>query len=45
VTTYRTRHLRRTHLREHLVDAGIGIAIGAPIAVLCWLSTLWILAR
>jgi hypothetical protein len=39
---YRTGRLRRALVREHLVDAVIGVAVGAPLAVVVWLVTLWL---
>ena len=38
-------YTRTVRLRHHLVDAGIGLAVGAPLAVLAWLATLWLQVR
>ena len=35
-------YTRGIRVRHHLADAGIGFAIGVPLAVLGWLATLWL---
>jgi hypothetical protein len=35
-------YTRGVRLRRHLADAGIGLAVGIPLAVLGWLVTLWL---
>jgi uncharacterized membrane protein YccC len=43
MATYRTRS--HHPLLERLVDNAIGASIGAAVAVLLWLGTLWLLFR
>lgn len=38
-------YTRSIRLRHHVVDAGIGLAIGVPLAVAGWLVTLWVGVR
>lgn len=38
-------YTRAVRIRRHLTDAGIGLAIGTPIALLGWLVTLWFPVR
>jgi hypothetical protein len=44
MTVYRPRR-RHPDLVERLADAGIGFAIGAGLAVLGWLATIWWVMR
>jgi hypothetical protein len=43
MATYRSR--AHASLSERLVDNAIGASIGAVVAVLLWLGTLWLLFR
>lgn len=43
MTTYRTRQRRRALLREHLVDAALGVLLAIPCALALWVLTVWLL--